>query len=179
MSAEAIGVVEKVNTSFSQDPNKKWTKKSFKINADWYSAFLNKDNKAMLEAVNEGDSVRVGYITKGDFKNLDSIETVARAEKNPVPTAGKAAPVPYNPNVKEKRITFLASRRDAIEFVKALIQTESVSLGAKKGDKADIFYGLVNKYAARMAADAWDADNIKADETINAAVEDAKTYATE
>ena len=180
MSDKATGVVEKVSTSFSKDPNKKWTKRSFLVGGKWYGMFINDKNKDMLDAVREGDSVSVTYVMKGEFINLENIQTLDRAAA-PANVAGAknpGAPVPYDPSTKDFRITFLASRKDSIEFVKMLLAHDVIPLGTKKGDKADIIYGLINKYAAKMAADAWHPTAIK-DESITEAVEEAKTYAVE
>lgn len=153
--SETLGVIETANTSYSPAGSpRKWSKKSLKVNGDWYSAFINPDNKASLDAAVEGASVRISYDVKGDFRNIKSISVVEG-------TKGEAATISnVAPNSKELRITFLASRRDAIEFVKSGLQLDLLSLGTKKADKMDIFYDLVNKYAARMTADAWHSDEI-------------------
>jgi len=60
-----------------------------------------------------------------------------------------------NLNDKDRRITYLASRRDAIEFVKAAIQMELLPLPTKKAEKADVFHEYVKEYANRFVDDAY------------------------
>lgn len=176
---ETLGTVEQSSLAYSPAGSpRKWVKRSFKVNGAWYSTFVNDKNRPSLDAVNEGDSVKIDYEQKGDFRNINHV-TVVSAAKQDAPAKGKEAVATYNPNVKEFRITFLASRRDAIEFVKAGLQLELLSLGTKKADKMDLFYDLVNKYAAKMAADAWHAEKITEDATTDEAVEEAKQYAVE
>jgi len=178
MSSETIGVVEQANVSYSPAGSpRKWVKRSLKVNGAWYSTFVNDKNKAMIESVNEGDSVRISYEQKGDFKNINTV-AVVEAAKHDAPAGATAARPAYNPDTKDFRITFLASRKDSMEFVKMLIAADAVSLGTKKSDKADILYGLINKYAAKMTADAWHPEVVK-DETIDNDVEEAKQYAVE
>lgn len=177
MSSETIGVVEQASVSYSPAGSpRKWVKRSLKVNGSWHSTFVNDKNKAMIESVNEGDSVRIAYEQKGDFKNITTV-AVVEAAKHAAADTGAARPA-YNPDTKDFRITFLASRKDSLEFVKMLIQADAVSLGTKKADKADILYGLINKYAAKMTADAWHPEVVK-DETIDTAVEETKQYAVE
>lgn len=155
------GVVTKVNTSYSPaGAARKWTKKSFLVNDEWYGAFVNADNKAPMDAVNEGDSVEVTYEVKGDYKNLVGIkliakhedEAAARSYDGPVKTSIK----PYNPADKDFRITYLASRRDAIEFVKSAHQLGMITFGKKKADEMDIFEELVHTYAMKFAMKSWE-----------------------
>lgn len=174
MSNEIVGVVEQSAVTYSPAGSpRKWVKRSLKVGGMWYSTFVNDKNKASIEAVNEGDSVRITYEQKGDFRNIATVAVVTEAKVEP----GSAPRPAYNPDTKDFRITFLASRKDAIEFVKTLVQIDAVALGTKKADKADILYGLINKYAAKMTADAWHPEAVK-DET-DEAVEEAKTYAVE
>lgn len=157
------GVVTKVNTSYSPaGAARKWTKKSFLVNDEWYGAFVNADNKASMDAVNEGDAVEVSYEVKGDFKNLTGIKLIAKHEDEiksfpKLPDAFKHNDIrPYNPADKDFRITYLASRRDAIEFVKSAHQLGMITFGKKKADEMDIFEELVHTYAMKFAMKSWE-----------------------
>lgn len=161
MTEKVSGIVEKVNEQNSPaDAVRKWTKKAFNINGEWYSAFVTKENAVKLNSVNEGDVVDVTFNVKGNFKNLNNIEVVARNES---PGGGLAsekhspnqAAKPYNVHDREYRITYLASRKDAIEFVKVAIELGLVTLGSKKAEKLDIFEDLVNEYASKFAEAAY------------------------
>lgn len=154
------GVVEKINDASSPaGAPRKWTKKSFLVNDEWYGAFITKENVAQLTPVQEGDAVKITYETKGNYKNLLSIEVVTKQDAQPSTVkADSPAPshmTPYNVHDKEYRITYLACRRDALEFVKTLVQLDLVSLGTKKADKVDVFYGLVREYAHQFTEDAY------------------------
>lgn len=159
--SQTQGVVTKVSMTYSPaGAARKWTKRAFLVNDEWYGAFVNADNKASMEAVNEGDAVEVTYETKGDYKNLVGIKLVAKHESevkdasNGLETVYKAKV--YNPVEKDFRITYLASRRDAIEFVKAAYQMGAVTFGKKKADEMDIFEELVHTYAMKFAMKSWE-----------------------
>jgi hypothetical protein len=154
---EITGIVEKVSEQQSPEGSpRKWSKKSFLVNGEWLGTFISKENKAQLNAPQEGDAVKVTYEVKGNFKNLTAIEVVAKSNDEPV--VGKqsyANPVPYNVQDKDYRITFLASRRDAVEFINNAISHGMISLGTKKSDQLDNFYAYVNEYAHKFAEDAY------------------------
>lgn len=170
MSNQTQGVITKV--SVTQSPAgaaRKWTKKSFLVNDEWYGGFVNADNKASLDAVGEGDAVEISYETKGDYKNLVGIKLIAKHEsentnksyKELVTSSGglvqgSSNMKPYNPADKDFRITYLASRRDAIEFVKAAYQMGTITFGKKKADEMDIFEDLVHTYAMKFAMKSWE-----------------------
>jgi hypothetical protein len=151
MAETVSGIVEKVTEQNSPaGAARKWTKKAFNINGDWYSAFVTKENAVELNSVNQGDAVEVTYETKGNFRNIVGVRIVAQNTAAPASTTNV-----YNPIDKDYRITYLASRRDAIEFVKAAVQLELVSLPTKKADKLDAFEDLVNEYASKFAEAAY------------------------
>lgn len=154
------GVVEAVNEKVSPPGSpRKWVQKGFKINGEWFSTFITKENIAEVSRVKEGDAVKVAFEVKGNFKNLTNIEVTESEESTVVatgvPTRVSSTSGAYNVADKEYRITYLASRRDAIEFAKTLVQLELVSLGNKKDLKVDIFYALVKEYATKFAEDAY------------------------
>ena len=154
-SQQTQGVVTKANTTFSPaNAARKWTKKSFLVNDEWYGGFINADNKALYESINEGDAVKVLYEDTGKYKNLVSIQLVEKGEPAKAPVS-KSNMTPFSPTEKDFRITFLACRKDAIEFVKAAHQLGMISFGKKKADEMDIFEDLVNNYAIRFAMHAW------------------------
>jgi hypothetical protein len=167
MSETITGVVEKINEM--QSPSgapRKWTKKSFSINGEWFGNFLTKENITEFNAVNEGDAVKATFETKGQYKNLTKIEVIGRDKGTganvvqvlpmaPQPASTTTTTTPYNVQDKDYRITYLAARRDAIEFVKSLVQLDILPLGTKKSDKADNFYAYVKEYAAKFAEDAY------------------------
>lgn len=160
MAEVVTGIVEKINDANSPEGSaRKWTKKSFNVNGEWYSTFLTRDNMYNINAVKEGDAVKLTFETKGNFKNLSDIEVVAKNEPEivgkPVEKLQGVAGQTYNVQDKEYRITYLAARRDAIEFVKTLVSLDLVSLGTKKNEKVDNFYGYVKEYAAKFAEDAY------------------------
>jgi hypothetical protein len=154
------GVVEKVSEmSNPAGSPKKWTKKSFNINGEWLGNFLTKENINEFNAISEGDAVKATFETKGNYKNLMKIEVIAKNEpenaKQEVQRPTSSLSTPYNVQDKDYRITYLASRRDAIDFVKTLVQLDLVGLGTKKSDKVDNFYAYVKEYASKFAEDAY------------------------
>lgn len=149
MSNEVLGVVQRVNiTESAPNAARKWTKCSFLVNDAWYAAFINDDNKHMLQAIKEGDAVKVVYTVKGDFNTLTNISVVAENKveyKEPIEKARSAQ------SDKEFRITYLACRRDAIQLVTEAIKLGMLTMPKKQADQLDTFYGLVEEYAARMS----------------------------
>lgn len=156
--SEVIGVVEKVSVMDSPaNSARKWTKKSFLVNSEWYGGFVNADNSKSINSINEGDSVKIKYEQKGEYKNLVGIQVIEGDVKG-TPTETKAINASKTTlTEKDFRITYLASRRDAIEFVKQGITLEMFDVGKKKSSMADIFYDLVDVYAMKFAMQAYEA----------------------
>lgn len=160
---ETTGVIESMNSKHGTNARGPWEKKSIMVNGQWFSTFVGKENRSELDALKEGDAVKVFYQVKGDFKNMSGVEIVARNEpaprskvvNNPVVIDNNSASVPYNVQDKDYRITYLASRRDAITLVETMVKLEMLKLPTKQGDKADSFLEYVRKYARILAEDAY------------------------
>ena len=153
------GVVERTNfkmmpTKFGEKPHK-----SFLVNGEWFGGFITDDNKREMEAANDGDVVKLTLQTSGKYKNLTNISLVSKNEKvdtkQPTSITVDVSKSVQTLNDKDRRITYLASRRDAIEFVKFLIGTESVPLPAKKAEKADAIHEYVKHYSNKFVDDAY------------------------
>ena len=160
MSEQVSGVIEK--TSFKMVPTKFGDKpnKGFFVNGEWYGGFVTDKNRGDMEAAGEGDIVTIYFDQNGKYKNLTGVVVTAKngnaAPAAPTKSVSKeVATSVQNLNDKDRRITYLASRRDAIEFVKAAIQMELLPLPTKKAEKADVFHEYVKEYANRFVDDAY------------------------
>lgn len=170
MSSAIMGIVEEILVKESPvGAPRKWRKIAFKVVNDYYSTFLDKDN-SYLEKIAKGNTVTINYSldASGKFRNIETVTI----EKESSPAAAVAA---ISFSDKEARITRLACQRDAIDLVHKLVALEALNLGAKKGNKADVFFTYVDMYANKLAHIAW---NIKSTD-FNQAVEIAQeTHAT-
>lgn len=101
----------------------------------------------------KGDFIEFAYTMRGQYKNADPDSVVVK-DTAPVPAATPAA-VPAAKtdwDTKDKRITMLACRKDAIELTKIAVEVGAVKFGARaKFDavvehvnnlSSDLFYNI-------------------------------------
>ena len=144
------GVVEKVSEQKSPAGSaRKWTKKGLLIDGAWFNIFVNHDNQNLMNSITQGSAVKLETQQDGAYTNVVKVELVS-------PSAAKASPViaksVANYAEKDYRITYLASRRDALEFVTKLLPLDLLPLPSKKTDKVDAILGYVEHYADKFAA---------------------------
>lgn len=145
---EVYGVVQAKTINQQQTKFGLKDKGAVKVNDEWYGTFLNPEVKMALEGIEEGDSVKVTYVVSGQYKNLAGVEKVTAAAKAASPKVAKAVEkAEKRADDKDSRITYLASRKDALQFVDLLIRNDALALGTKKSDKADIIDDAVEHYA--------------------------------
>lgn len=153
--ATVEGVVEKVSEMKAPVGSaKSWTKKGMLVNGEWYNSFVNKDNQAALDRVAQGATVKITTEQNGKYTNVTSVEVMSAAQAAASPAAVKSAVVASD---KDFRITYLASRRDALEFVTKLLPLDILPLPTKKSDKVDAIIGYIDYYADKFAATAMNA----------------------
>lgn len=155
MSNTIEGVVEKTSSQVSAPGSaKKWTKKGLMVNGKWYNVFVNKDNEDVLARANEGAVVKIETEQNGQYTNVASVEVMSAKEAAASPAAVKSIAVSGE---KDFRITYLASRKDALALVAMLIPLDVLPIPTKKADKADAILGYVNYYSDVLAANAMNA----------------------
>lgn len=155
MSNTVEGVVEKVSEMKAPVGSAKvWTKKGLLVNGDWYNAFVSKENQAILGSVSQGDAVRITTEQNGKYVNVTNVERMGAAQAAASPQVVKSASVASE---KDYRITYLASRRDALALVTSLLPLDVLPLPAKKADKVDAIIGYISYYADKFAATAMNA----------------------
>jgi hypothetical protein len=105
-------------------------------------------------AFTKGAFIKFSWTANGNFKNADfnSIEVVEGEAPAVAAAPATAAPAAKATNwdEKDKRITLLACRKDAIALVQVAIETGAVSLGAAKNKKLSIMTEAVNQIAAEL-----------------------------
>ena len=135
------GIVEKINCNANGYYG-------VKLGETWYGA------GKYAPKFNEGDEVQFGFTMNGKYANMDfkSVEVIAAG------SGGASAPAPKqsgstnsssgggtNWDLKDKRITFLASRKDALELAKLLIDNGGFTLPTAKAGKLEAVTGLVDE----------------------------------
>ena len=144
------GVVEKVSEQKSPvGSNRKWTKKGLLINDAWFNVFVNQDNQDLMDSIAQGSVVKLETKQDGAYTNVVKVELMSQAQAKASPEAVKSASSYAD---KDYRITYLASRRDALEFVTKLLPLDLLPLPAKKSDKVDAIVGYIEYYADKFAA---------------------------
>ena len=157
------GVVEKTSEQKSPPGKRAWTKKGMLIDGAWYNCFVNHENKALMDSIYPGTVVKIETKQDGAYTNVVSVEVMSQqaVANSPAATASVATA-----SDKDYRITYLASRRDAIEFVFKLLAMDLLPLPAKK-DKVDSIIGFIDEYASQFAATAMGAKLVTTEEEDN------------
>jgi len=100
----------------------------------------------------QGDYIKFPWEANGDWKNCDgdNVEVLDAPAKDPMPvsTAPIAAKKGTDWDAKDKRITLLACRKDAIALAKVGIDTGAIKLGAKNKDQ--VLFSVVNQIAGDL-----------------------------
>jgi hypothetical protein len=95
----------------------------------------------------EGDTIQFNWKANGNFKNIDgSVEVLEKGAGSTVPSGvassgGKAT----NWDLKDKRITMLACRKDAISLVNIIAEKDALTLPTKKADRMEAILLLVDE----------------------------------
>lgn len=147
------GVVEKIAEQKSPaGSGRKWTKKGMLVDGTWYNAFVNAENKSVLDEISDGTVVKIGLEQKGEYTNVTSVEILSAKQVKESPAAQKST---ASLTDKDLRLQYQGSRRDAISFVEMLIPLDILPLPTKKADKADAIYEYMKYYADKFTADAF------------------------
>ena len=167
--AEYTGKVERISERAGKGkkpPYAPYVQFGFLVEGTWHNVFLSDENEEMLRAIGDGDTVKIQTVKKGEYENVDTIERLSKApstdpapkmENAPVATATQVAKSVSRLDDKDFRITYLACRRDAVNFVIAAYTQGLLPLPTKKTEQADRLYEYVQQYALRFAFDSWNA----------------------
>jgi hypothetical protein len=115
---------------------------------------------------NEGDEVQFDYTSSPDgrFKNLTFNTVQILSKGSGSPSSSKAAPATSNSggavdwDAKDKRITFLACQKDAIQLAAIAVQSDALTLPAKKADRLEALVGLVGELSNDLYKGIYDED---------------------
>lgn len=147
------GIVEKINCNANGFFG-------VKLGETWYGA------GKYAPKFNEGDEVSFGFTMNGKYANMDfkSVDVVTAAAEvvAPEPTPAASATLPAakasggtNWDLKDKRITYLASRKDALELVSTLVAADALTLPTKKIDRYQAICSLVNDTTQELYAELY------------------------
>ena len=100
----------------------------------------------------KGDTVQFSYNSRGKFKDVvgevevleqgaGTVRSYAEGSTQPTITSSKAT----NWDLKDKRITYLACRKDAIAIIQAMVDTTSLPLPTKKDERYEAILALVDE----------------------------------
>lgn len=160
--AEYTGKVERISERVGTGKKGPYVQFGFLVEGTWHNVFLNDKNEEMLRAIGDGDTVKIQTVKRGEYENVDTIEKVnpvfSSREEGPVPEKEKSPVTKAVERLDDKdfRITYLASRRDALEFVIASYTQGLIPLPTKKAEQADRLYEYMKRYALAFALDAWE-----------------------
>lgn len=144
MNERVKGIVEKINENASGYFG-------VKMGETWYGA------GKFAPKFNEGDEVSFTFSMNGKYANMDfkSVEVLAagngssgggtssQASSSAASSTGKSSGT--NWDLKDKRITYLASRKDALELAGIALSNEAFKLPTKQSDKFEALALLVNE----------------------------------
>ena len=134
MSETLSGTIEKVNKN-------KGGFYALLIADTWYGCGKSEP------AAKEGDTVQFSYEMNGKFKNVKGDVEILSAGAAPANTSAAAVGTgkATNWDLKDKRITYLACRKDAIAIIQAMVDTTSLPLPTKKDERYEAILALVDE----------------------------------
>ena len=133
MTETVQGVVERINKNQGGFYG-------VKIGEEWFGA------GKFEPKFNEGDEVKFGYTRNGKYANMEFGTVVvvnkgsgnSQTSGNSTSSSSGGGSGSTNWDLKDKRITMLASRKDAIELMGLMISSDSFQLPTKKADRYDV-----------------------------------------
>lgn len=131
------GIVEVVNEN-----NGRW---SFKVGEEWIGAGKYRPK------IDKGDEIEFGYTKNGKWNNLEfnTIKVLDKAPKQEATTSGTGSSSGggVNWDLKDKRITYLACRKDALAMADIMVRTDAITLppASKKADRYEVVINLVDE----------------------------------
>jgi len=140
MSETVSGTVEVIN----KNKGGYW---AFVVADTWFGVGKNEPT-----AFKKGDTVQFSYNSRGKFKDVvgevevleqgaGTVRSYAEGSTQPTCTSSKAT----NWDLKDKRITYLACRKDAIAIIQAMVDTTSLPLPTKKDERYEAILALVDE----------------------------------
>lgn len=117
---------------------------SFKVGNDWIGA------GKYPPKFEKGDEIEFKYTKNGQWNNVvfNSITVLEKAPSQPSSGAsGAAKSGGVNWDLKDKRITYLACRKDALALADIMVRTDSITLppASKKADRYQVLIDLVEE----------------------------------
>jgi len=165
---EVTGVIE--NVSFKEGTGKfgPWTKASVCINGEWYGAFKNDKNEAMIDRLAKGDEVIVTYEKKGEYNNFTAIEVISKAAVPAPQAASGASGGEKAVNYNQYRQSQAGGRNGAVALVAAALAHDSqftfedkenriLSLPKAQNKRLDALVALVETIGHKFAEQNWTA----------------------
>ena len=137
------GIVEVV----TEKPAGKGTAYNFKLNdGNWYGHGFKKP------AFSKGASIKFAWEANGNWKNVDADTVVVMESTKPVVHTAQSTGTDWD--AKDRRITFLACRKDSIEMTKMALQEGALKLGAK--NKLEVLIASVDELANDLYSGVYD-----------------------
>jgi uncharacterized protein YkvS len=141
MSETVKGVVEKIN--------KNGEYYGVLIGEDWFGAGKYRPK------FDEGDEVSFDFTMNGKYKNMDykTVTVLGKGSGGGTQSSsggGTKAASTTNWDLKDKRITYLASRKDAIEITRLCADKDAFVLPAKKSDRMDVILEFIDELTGTM-----------------------------
>lgn len=153
---EAVSVPKPGKNPWGQE----YVKYSFNIDGNWFGYFANDKADPVVTAVVE--SLSKGMVVSGTsketdrgFVNIVSVVVEGAGAEHRMEATQKEQIKSYTAksNDRDYRITYLASRKDAIAIVGILVEVGQIDLG-KKADAFDNLSGLVEELTNSLAEKA-------------------------
>lgn len=130
---------------------------SIKVNEQWYGGMFDHPG------VDKGDTVTFTAEQSGQYMNVAK-GSLKKVEGTPTPAAtppSQGAPASAggtNWEQKDMRITFLASRKDAIELLAVALQHGAVTLPKAENKRLAALEAIVDELSAGFFEKAWNFD---------------------
>lgn|SRR5690606_15170114 len=130
------GTVNKVSTN-----GKAW---NAMVGDTWYGFGFNKPE------FQEGQVIEFEFEQRGKFKNIrpDTVRILGSTSGSSSPAASGSPKNSYDD--RNISIAYQSSRKDALQLVQILVESQAVPLPTKKAEQADAILALVEHYTAHF-----------------------------
>ena len=149
--SEKTGMIEKVS---SATRNTRYGSKevfSIQVDGDWYGCGFD----PLPAGAVEGATVSFSTAVNGKYTNADCKTMQVVSGPSAAPSAGSGtSPKGGHDDPRQRVIVYQSARNAAIDAIALMQQLEVVSLPAKKADKYDAFFALLNEVTDRFHVDA-------------------------
>lgn len=138
------GYIQEVSEKHGQGARGPWTMYNITVDGTRYGCGFTKPNAV------QGDFVSFDIEQKGQYSNAVNVVKATAPAGGAAPATGSGGGAPQKATSRDVSIQYQSSRKDAIQTLAVLLDSEAIKLPAKQADKYDVAMGILDELTSRF-----------------------------